>query len=77
MPTRLTCWVETAKICNQSTEFRLWWVGSGLEFSQPASDRLDRNIGLYSSNPTHAHPYSCPLKQKRMQGKKEKEKSKT
>ena len=63
MPTctiRLTRWVETAKICNQSAKFRLWWVGGGLEFSQLASGGLDRNIGFYLPNPTCIHPY-CPL----------------
>ena len=54
--TRITHWVETAKICNQSAGFRLWWVGGGLEFFQPASGGLDRNISIYPSNPTHAHP---------------------
>ena len=51
-----TCRVETAKICNQSAGFRLWWVGE-LEFSQPVNGRLDRNIGLYLPNLTRAHPY--------------------
>ena len=46
--------VETTKICNQSAGFRLWWVGSGLEFSQPASDRLDTKIDAYQPNSTYA-----------------------
>ena len=54
--TRITRWVETAKICNQFAGFRLWWVGGGLEFFQPANGGLDRNIGLYPPNPTRAHP---------------------
>ena len=44
--TRITHWVETAKICNQSAGFRLWWVGGG----------LDRNIDVYPPNLTRAHP---------------------
>ena len=56
-PTRLTRQVETTNICNQSAEFKLWWVVNGLEFFQLASDGLDRNIGVYPPNPTHAHPY--------------------
>ena len=62
MPTRPTCRVETAKICNQSAGFKIWWVGSGLEFFQPASGGLIRNIGLYPPNLTHAHPYYLQLR---------------
>ena len=47
--------VETAKICNQSIRFRLWWFGGRLEFSQPINDKLNRNIGIYPPNPTRAH----------------------
>ena len=54
MPTRR---VETAKICNQSDGFRLWWVGGGLEFSQPTSVGLDINISIYPPNSTRAHPF--------------------
>ena len=57
MSTHLSRRVETAKICNQSNEFRLRWVSDKLEFSQPTSGGLDRNISLYPCNPTHAHPY--------------------
>jgi len=56
MPTRPTCRIETTKICNQSTGFRIWWVCGRLEFSQFASGGLDRNIGLYQPNPSRAHP---------------------
>ena len=54
MPTRTTCLtyrVETAKICNQSARFRLWWVDGKLEFFQPVSSGLDRNIGFYPHTP--------------------------
>ena len=64
MPTctiRLTCRVETTKICNQSTKFRLWWVDGGLEFSQLASGGLDKNIDFYPPNLTRIHPYCLPL----------------
>ena len=55
MSTRPIRQVETTNICNQSAEFKLWWVGSRLEFSQPASGVLDINIGVYLPNPTCAH----------------------
>ena len=48
----------------QSARFRLWWVCGGLKFSQPTSDKLDRNIGLYPSNPTCVHPYGQVLSKK-------------
>ena len=57
MPTRLTRQFETAKICNKFAGFRLWWVGGGLEFSQPASGGLDRNVGIYLPNLIYAHTY--------------------
>ena len=57
--TRLTHQVEITKICNQSARFRFWWVGGKLEFSQPASSGLDKNIGFYPSNLICAHPYQC------------------
>ena len=57
-PTRLTRQVETTNICNQSTGFKFWWVGSRLEFSQPASGGLDRNIGVYLTiRPAHTSSY--------------------
>ena len=57
-PTHLICRVETTNICNQSAGFRLWWVGSRLEFSQPASGGLDRNIGVYLTiRPAHTSSY--------------------
>ena len=48
----------------QSSGFRLCWVSGGLKFSQLTSDKLDRNIGLYPSNPTCVHPYGQVLSKK-------------
>ena len=57
MSTRPIRQVETTNICNQSAEFKLWWVGSKLKFSQPSSDRLDRKMGVYPPTSICTHPY--------------------
>ena len=59
IPTHKTCLtrqVETTKICNKFAKFQLCWVGAGLEFSEPASGKLNRNINFYLPNPTPTHP---------------------
>ena len=57
MSTRTTRRVKTAKICNQSVGFRLWWVNGRLKFSQPASGRLDKNVDFYPQKLTQ--PARC------------------